>query len=155
MKRRKKIKLLIGQRAVLDFLFEFVEPRKKSSRKPDAESGARKTSEESRREKNRIARSLIIYKKNFFCVLNKNFRYKRPSPFSLLASKFKFCNHDKLGVCTILLSSKHLSPVYTAQTNTGRTRVKTNPGCVYTTFFQTNPGRTQVSSVYTTETNPG
>ena len=35
------------------------------------------------------------------------------------------------------------------------TRVKTSPGCVYTTLFQTNPGRTRVSSVYTTETNPG
>ena len=35
------------------------------------------------------------------------------------------------------------------------TFVKTNPGCVYTTLFQTNPGRTKVSSVYTTETNPG
>ena len=33
------------------------------------------------------------------------------------------------------------------------TRVKTNPGCVYTTLFQTIPGRTWVSSVYTT--NPG
>ena len=43
-----------------------------------------------------------------------------------------------------------LSPVYTAQTNPGSTRVKTNPGCVYTTLFQTNPGRTRVSSVYTT-----
>ena len=32
---------------------------------------------------------------------------------------------------------------------------KTNPGCVYTTLFQTSPGRTRVSSVYTTETNPG
>ena len=33
-----------------------------------------------------------------------------------------------------------LSPVYAAQTNPGSTRVKTNPGCVYTTLFQTNPG---------------
>ena len=38
--------------------------------------------------------------------------------------------------CTVFYS-----PVYTAQTN---------PGCVYTTLFQTNPGRTRVSSVYTT-----
>ena len=43
-----------------------------------------------------------------------------------------------------------ISPVYTAQTNPGSTQVKTNPGCVYTTIFQTNPGRTWVSSVYTT-----
>ena len=28
-----------------------------------------------------------------------------------------------------------LSPVFTAQTNPGSTRVKTNPGCVYTTLF--------------------
>ena len=43
-----------------------------------------------------------------------------------------------------------ISLVYAAQTNPGSTRVKTNPGCVYTTIFQTNPGRTRVSSVYTT-----
>ena len=45
---------------------------------------------------------------------------------------------------------KNISPVYTVQMNPGRTWVKTNPGCVYTTLFQTNPGRTQVSSVYMT-----
>ena len=45
---------------------------------------------------------------------------------------------------------KHISPVYTAQTNPSLTRIKTNPGCVYTTLFQTNPSRTWVSSVYMT-----
>ena len=65
------------------------------------------------------------------------------------------------------------SPVYTAQTNPGRTRVR--PGLkltqvVFTRHFfklirvepglvvftrQTNPGQTRVSNVYTTETNPG
>ena len=45
---------------------------------------------------------------------------------------------------------KHISPVYMAQINPGSTRVKTNPGCVYTTLFQTNLSRTRVSSDYTT-----
>ena len=66
-----------------------------------------------------------------------------------------------------------LSPVYTAQTNPGRTRVRSGlkltqvvftrhfskltrvePGLVVFTQ-QTNPGRTRVSIVYKTETNPG
>ena len=65
------------------------------------------------------------------------------------------------------------SPVYTAQTNPGRTRVRpglkltqvlftrhfskltrVEPGLVVFTR-QTNPGRTRVSRVYTTETNSG
>ena len=71
------------------------------------------------------------------------------------------------------LFGRYISPVYMAQTNPGRTRVR--PGLkltqvVFTRHFskltrvepglvvftrQTNPGRTWVSSVYTTETNPG
>ena len=46
-----------------------------------------------------------------------------------------------LGCCKSNQIPFSLSPVYTAQTN---------PGCVNTTLFQTNPGRTWVSSVYTT-----
>ena len=65
------------------------------------------------------------------------------------------------------------SPVYMAQTNPGRTRVRprlkltqvvfsrhfskltrVEPGLVVFTR-QINQGRTRVSSVYTTETNPG
>ena len=47
-----------------------------------------------------------------------------------------------------------LSPVYTAQTNPGQTRVRLELKLIqvvfYTALFQTNPGRTRVSSVYTT-----
>ena len=109
---------------------------------------------------------------NKLCVLlepHSSFRFQyrllTMTTFSEIAACLHACSDDQLlfsdeetcfvKQCTKLphsvVSDKHVpSPVYTAQTNPGRTRVKTNPGCVYTTLFQTNPGRTRVSSVYTT-----
>ena len=59
---------------------------------------------------------------------------------SISISYIVYCQLDQ--GANFVLQKAQYSPVYTAQTNPGRTRVKTNPGCVYTTLFQTNPGLT-------------
>ena len=100
-------------------------------------------------------------------IFNKTYPAYCPSCIQVFRHVYHIIHVHKHNLeCRKHKFSNNLSPVYTAQTNPGRTRVKTNPGCVYIDTFpnlpglvvftqQTDLGRTRVSSVYMTETNPG